>query len=544
MSHLKGDEGPLTSAQLAARVGAQPDDVRAVREAAEAAGLTVVAEHASSRRVRVEGPDEVVRAWIDKVPEAVADKVRAVLGSGETQAYPRLSVASAHVASVSYTPVQLAKVYGMPQADGTGQTVAIIELGGGFAQSDLDSYFKGLGIDSPQVQAVGVDGAKNAPVGDPQSADGEVLLDIEVAGAIAPKASFLVYFAPNTDDGFLDAVCEAAHADPAPAAISISWGQSEDQWSDQARSAMDDAFADAAAMGITVTAAAGDNGSKDRDTSAGQHTDFPASSPYVLGCGGTTLRVGDGAVTSEIVWNDGGQGGATGGGVSDTFPLPDWQQHAGVPQREGGGAGRGVPDVAAVADPDTGYQVLVDGQRMVFGGTSAVAPLWAALVARVVQLSGARVGLAQTALYAGVVADKSADHLRDITDGGNGAYDAGPGWDPCTGLGVPDTATMAAFTGTGEGGGGGTPTGDTFEYAVLTVDHGQSSCSGAAVTAVWRQGGGATAAGAPDDTTDPVALLDAYGAKGWELVGPPQIDAAGSGEDAGTMSFWMRRHTS
>jgi kumamolisin len=272
-----------------------------------------------------------------------------------------------------------------------------------------------------------------------------VLLDIEVAGAIAPKADVVVYFAPNTDAGFVDAISQAAHASPTPTAISISWGQSEDDWTAQARDAMDSALADAAALGVTVTAASGDDGSSDRAAS-GVHCDFPASSPHILGCGGTTLQAdpSSGTVTSETVWNGGSSGGSTGGGVSDVYPVPDWQTSAGVPTRSGGGrrgTGRGVPDVAGNADPSTGYQVYVDGQDQVFGGTSAVAPLWAGLIARLAQSVGHSLGLLQPTLYAGA-AGQAAKGFRDITDGDNGAYAAGPGWDACTGLGVPDGTAL------------------------------------------------------------------------------------------------------
>ena len=330
------------------------------------------------------------------------------------QAAARYRAARPEASAVSYTPLQLAAAYDLPAGDGTGQTIAIIELGGGFGQSDLDTYFGGLGLATPSVTAVGVDGAANVAGQDPNGADGEVLLDIEVAGAIAPAARQLVYFAPNTDAGFLDAVTQAAHATPAPTAMSISWGQSEDQWSAQARTAMDSAFADAALLGVTVTAAAGDNGSADNQSGRRPHADFPAASPHVLGCGGTSLHLAaDGTVAGETVWNDGGQGGATGGGVSDAFPVPDWQAHAGVPPRHGAGGkpGRGVPDVAAVADPQTGYQVVVDGQASVIGGTSAVAPLWAGLVCRLAQATGAPLGLLQPALYAGAAAGRAAAGL-------------------------------------------------------------------------------------------------------------------------------------
>lgn len=456
---------PMTSRELDEACGAADDDLTAVRVAARRAGLTVVEEHGPSRRVRIEGPAATIRAWVDHAPEPLTDIVTAVLGGEPPQAFPRSMVASPHTAGTSYTPLEIARIYGMPDADGTDQTVAILELGGGYSATDLADYFSGLGVGAPTVHAVSVDGATNQPGGDPNGADGEVMLDIEIVGAIAPRASIVVYFAPNTDAGFLDAVATAAHADPPPVAISISWGQSEDQWTAQGRAAMDDAFADAAAMGITVTAAAGDNGSGDTRPSGGPaggsagsagsdtvHADFPASSPHVLGCGGTSLHASDGTVVSEVVWDGGGRGGATGGGVSDVFPLPDYQAGVGVPKRLGGGIGRGVPDVAAVADPQTGYRVLVDGRTMVIGGTSAVAPLWAGLVARITQLSGTRIGLAQIPLYAGVAAQRPAPHLRDITHGTNGTYRAGPGWDPCTGLGVPESSTPQAFSsGTGAG---------------------------------------------------------------------------------------------
>jgi kumamolisin len=358
----------------------------------------------------------------------------AVLGLDDRpQARAQFRVAQAHAASVSYTPVQLGDIYAFPAGtDGTGQTISIVELGGGFEQSDLDTYFSGLGIATPDVRAVGVDGAENVPGKDPSGADGEVLLDIEVVGGLAPAAHILVYFAPNTDAGFVDAVADAAHATPTPTAISISWGQSEDQWTAQARTALDDALQDAAALGITVTAAAGDNGSSDGSSDGANHADFPASSPHALACGGTSLQATTSGISSETVWNNGAGGGATGGGISDVYSLPDWQADAGVGAAGSSTGGRGVPDVAANADPQTGYQVLVDGTRAVYGGTSAVAPLWAALVARLAQSLGQPLGLIQPRLY------ELRSGFNDVTSGDNGAFSAQPGWDACTGLGSPN----------------------------------------------------------------------------------------------------------
>jgi kumamolisin len=208
--------------------------------------------------------------------------------------------------------------------------------------------------------------------------------------------------------------------------------------------ALDQAIADGVALGVTVTVAAGDNGSGDGVTDGQPHVDFPASSPHALACGGTSLQANPAtdAITSETVWNDGSSGGATGGGVSVQFAQPAWQANAGVPTTTSGGTGRGVPDVAGNADPATGYQVLVDGQQTVIGGTSAVAPLWAALTSRLVQARGSSLGLVQSAIYAGVAPGAPEAGLRDITQGSNGAYSAGPGWDPCTGLGVPEGSAL------------------------------------------------------------------------------------------------------
>jgi len=380
------------------------------------------------------------------IPAELAGIVVAVLGLDD-RPQSRAHYRAATAPQVSYTGAQLGTVYNFPPGtDGAGQTLSIIELGGGYSDADLQHYFTGLGLPVPAVRAVGVDGAVNVPGKDPQGADGEVLLDIEVAGALAPAAELVVYFAPNTDAGFLDAVNTAAHATPTPTAMSISWGQSEDAWTAQARHALDAAMADAAALGVTVTVAAGDDGSSDRATDGRAHVDFPAASPHALACGGTALHAdpATGAVTSETVWDDPGHG-ASGGGVSHDFPQPVWQAAVGVPLRAGhprSRKGRGVPDVAGDADPATGYGVYVDGKAQVFGGTSAVAPLWAALVCRLAQALGRPLGLLQPALYSGAQAGQPTPGLRDITSGSNGAYTAGPGWDACTGLGVPDGAAL------------------------------------------------------------------------------------------------------
>jgi len=465
-------EQPLTPRALAERYGAEPTDVELVRRTLHEHGAEVTGVDAAARRLRVTGSvgalsrifgtslravtspgfdgqpvEHRLRNGGLSVPAQLDGVVTAVLGLDDRpQARPRHVIVAPGARRTSYTPVQLAQVYRFPPGtDGGGQRVAILELGGGYDPSDLRTYFSGLGLGEVQVSAVGVDGADNVPGGDPKGADGEVLLDIEVVGAMAPGAAIVVYFAPNTDAGFLDALVQAAHADVTPVAISISWGQSEDQWTGQARTAFDDALTDAALLGITVSSAAGDDGSTDRESDGLPHCDFPASSPHVLACGGTRLDAdpSTGAVTAETVWNTGVGNGATGGGVSDAFALPSYQSTVGVPAPRGSGAGgRGVPDVAAVADPQTGYAVRVDGSDTVIGGTSAVSPLWAALIARLAQATGHRFGLIHPQLYGRTGAGAVAPGFRDITSGDNGAYAARAGWDPCTGLGVPDGAAL------------------------------------------------------------------------------------------------------
>jgi kumamolisin len=466
------DPGELVSREeFASRFGADPEDIQRVEDFAAQHGLDVVEADVARRTVVVRGRLADLAAAFDtdlqlyehpelglfrgrvgtvSVPSHVADSLESVLGLDDRPAaFPRMRLAAPEApeaaapaaAPANFSGADLAKLYGFPAGTtGKGQTIAIIELGGGYKPADLAQYWSAEGISpAPSVVAVSVDGAHNTPVGNPNSADGEVLLDIDVIGTAAPGARMAVYFAPNTTAGFLDAITKAAH-DPVrkPSVISISWGMAEDApggWTAQARNAYNQAFKDAGALGVTVTVAAGDDGSRDGVNDGKAHVDFPASSPWVLGCGGTKLKSKGATIASEVVWNE-PTGGATGGGVSRFFGVPNYQQNAGVPpQHDTKKKGRGVPDVSGDADPATGYRVRVDGQNLVFGGTSAVAPLWAALIARVNEKLGTHAGFANRKLYKHGV-------LRDITQGNNGAYHAGPGWDACTGLGSPDGAKV------------------------------------------------------------------------------------------------------
>jgi kumamolisin len=388
----------------------------------------------------INGVEYRLREGSIQIPESLVGLVEAVLGlDNRPQAQPHFRVRKPKpspqpsAGPSSYTPPQVAEAYQFPaSASGAGQTIGIIELGGGYRQADLAAYFKTLGLAAPGIIAVSVDGGKNAPT-KANSADGEVMLDIEVAGSVAPGAKVAVYFAPNTDQGFIDAITTAVHdAKNNPSVISISWGGPESTWTQQSLTALDAACQSAAALGITITVAAGDNGST--DGGKGNNVDFPASSPHVLGCGGTTLNADGAAIISEVVWNElANNEGATGGGVSAVFALPSWQANSNVPVPSANTGGRGVPDVAGDADPTTGYTIRVDGETSVIGGTSAVAPLWAGLVAVANQQLGTKVGFIQPAIYAA----KATSAFHDITRGSNGAFSARPGWDACTGLGSP-----------------------------------------------------------------------------------------------------------
>jgi kumamolisin len=379
------------------------------------------------------------------MPQEHAEPVEAVLGlDNHPIARPHFRLLDnkkkgTPAQTASFNPPQVAQLYNFPTGvNGAGQTIGIIELGGGYNSSDLSSYFAGLGITEPRVTAVSVDGATNSPnlpssPTDP-NADGEVGLDIEVAGSIAPGANIAVYFTTNSSQGFVDALTTAIHdtTNGPPSVISISWGSAESNWTAQSMTALDEAAQSAAALGITITVASGDNGSS--DGVSGNNVDFPASSPHVLGCGGTELVAANGAIQEEVVWNDQPEGGgASGGGISSAFPLPSWQTNANVPPSPTSGGGRGVPDVAGDASPETGYNVFFDGQATVVGGTSAVAPLWAALVALLNQQRGSNIGFANPVLY-----QNGEKGFQDITQGNNGSYSAGPGWDACTGLGSPN----------------------------------------------------------------------------------------------------------
>ena len=481
---LSANAEPLSRDAYDAQFGADENDIHKVTAFAALNGLTIIHSNISKRTVQIKGKSEAIcavfgvqlnqyttadgnkfrgRTGYVYIPNDLKDIITGVFGfdnrmSAEThfQIYQENTPVTDRgidsgtfeankkkpIVPKSFLPTEIAALYNFPtNATGAGQCIGIIELDGGHTQKDLDTFFKTVNLKTPTVISVGIDGAMNNPLNDPNSADGEVLLDIEVAGSVAPNAKIVMYYAPNTDQGFLNAILAAVHDSVnKPSVISISWGNPEVNWTAQSLKAFNDAFQAASMLGITVCAASGDQGSSDGFTTDNNvHVDFPSSSPFVLACGGTKLVGANKVISSETVWNESSTS-AGGGGISDNFPLPDYQKNAKVPTSISGTnfVGRGVPDVGGNADPATGYRVVIDGGTYTIGGTSAVAPLIAGLIALMNELKKKPVGFIHPLIYA------HPEIFRDITVGDNTTtaskkgFTAHVGWDACTGMGVPD----------------------------------------------------------------------------------------------------------
>jgi kumamolisin len=477
----------LTHEQATEVFGADPAELAKVEEFARDQGLVVIQSCRARRLVQVSGTVAQIdkafgvtlkhyatatehyrgREGCVKVPKDLSKVIEAVLGMDNRRvgrSYRRTAQvnhappALSHAATLppnTYFPPQVAKLYNFPPGlDGTGETIAILvfnEGGGGYNRAALAKYFGEIlnpPLPMPSIQDVVVHGQGNdphPPSNDPndQDSSGEVMLDIQVAGSVAPGAHLVMYFTEFTQGGWVDVISRVVtDATNSPSVLSISYGNPEvdprSAWTTAAIKVVNRAFERAAATGLTVCCASGDDGSRDQSLDGRAHADFPASSDAVLACGGTRLESSNGAITSEVVWND--SSGAGGGGISAIVGVPSWQTDANVPPsaNKPHKKGRGVPDVSGLADPATGYQIIEeDGSfdaRFPTGGTSASTPLWAALIARINQGLGAKVGFLNPILYEKF----SKGVLTDITKGSIGAYDAKPGWDACTGLGSPD----------------------------------------------------------------------------------------------------------
>jgi kumamolisin len=469
----------LSRAELASGHGAKAEDLDLVEQFAHEHNLIVAHRSAAERSIVLKGtlgdllslfPANVQmyhhstgtyrgRQGEIQIPTALQGIVTGIFGfdSRPKHRYTRVRNAGGPGGGNGVASTEFAKRYNFPQAfqgqilDGTGQTIAIIELGGGFRTSDLKVFFNEIGVAPPAVTAISVDHAGNKPT-TPDSDDGEVMLDIEVAGAVAPKAKFAVYFAPNNgDQGFIDGISAAVHdSERNPSVISISWGGPESTTDQQGIAAFHELFVAAAAVGMTVCVASGDHGTADSDAADWDgkiHVDHPAVDDMVLGCGGTQIDSNG----NDVVWNDGtpfdksapgGGGWASGGGISEVIAVPSYQANAKLPVSiDSGNPGRGVPDIAMSA---TNYYTRVDSSEGASGGTSAVAPLMSALVALLNQAKQKNVGFLNPTLYA----NATAGVVHDVTAGTNAiantvkGYSAGPGWDACSGLGTPDGTAL------------------------------------------------------------------------------------------------------
>jgi kumamolisin len=339
----------------------------------------------------------------------------------------------AAAASGTWSVPDLCSAYNWPTSLAGGGVIAIVELGGGWVQSDMDAYFQSIGQPSPQITDVSVDGTTNSPnqsVGSDDDPDYEVALDIQVTGAAyyaaTGKAAVIrVYWSQD-----IASAVEKAGEDGCDV-CTISWGSDEANWGNAGAEQMESAAQTATAAGMAVFAASGDNDSSDGGQTPA-NVDCPASCPHVVGCGGTNKTK-----SSESVWNDNpGQtdGEGTGGGYSTVFPVQAFQIGAPSPP-SGSTMGRMVPDVCADADPTTGYEIYVHGAQSVVGGTSAVAPLYAGLFASF----GTKLGFVTPTLW------ENQGAFNDITVGGNGLYTAAAGPDPCSGIGSPIGAKVAAL---------------------------------------------------------------------------------------------------
>ena len=482
---------PLTAAEIGTQYGASDDAIKRVSDTFAGLGLTVLASDAATRSVQLGGPvnameqafqvklmqfDGVRGAYRGRVgalhiPAALEKDIAGVFGLDNRRVVKRRPDAGKkrhvvdHTAATTkkrpwFFPAELAAAYDFPDGDGSGQTIGLLEFGGGYFPDDLAAFGKAAGLASlPTVVPISVD---KMPTNTNDEATGEVMLDVEVLAGVCPKATIPVWFSQFTEKGWVDALDAAMHdAKYKPQVLSISWGYAEDvsAWTAAAVTQVNESLQEAALMGITICVAAGDDGSSDGITDGHAHVDFPCASPFVLAVGGTLLRTG--AKGSERAWKDGDglradNGGSTGGGVSARLARPAWQSGLDIaPVNPGQMAGRIVPDVAANASANTGYFVVAGGQQEISGGTSAATPLWAALVARMNQqlaASGKRVGYLTPLLYG--AAGAGAGPLgkagcNDIHTGDNitahvGGFKSTAGFDAVTGWGSPKGKDLLA----------------------------------------------------------------------------------------------------
>lgn len=471
----------MSSSKFAVLYGASNEDIDKVIKFITAHHLTVVDTHAARRTVIVSGTvqqmesffatrlgrfeHQIVRGATDQptletyrgldgfihIPEDLEGIIVGVFGlDNRTVTKRNRSDDDDPPNTTPLTVPQVTTLYDFPDQSASGQRIAIFSRSG-YKKEDIYTYFTDLGLDVPTVQDVDIDGATNTPGDSP-----ETTMDICISASAAPGASVVVYFTPGGEKGWVDLIGAVNHPksnDLVCSVLSSSYyrydGDDSAHSNADFMNAVSSAFLDAALQGVTVCVASGDRGSYSKITDDGKaHVQYPASDPWVLTVGGTTIGNIKRSSFDEYVWNHGK--GATGGGVSAHFPLPSYQYSAAVPVsvNDKKSTGRGVPDVAANASRHSGYNIPFDGDYLVVGGTSAAAPLWAGLIARINAAMGENIGFVNPALYT-----LGSDVFKDI-DGSKGptnnkvkaetapGYSANPGWDACTGWGSPKGSAL------------------------------------------------------------------------------------------------------
>ncbi|GAA2739741.1 protease pro-enzyme activation domain-containing protein [Kitasatospora cinereorecta] len=466
----------LTPEQFGAKFGATQADVDQVRAFLTAQGLKVGSVSANRQVIDATGSaDQVAKAFgthestytdpqqagatffandsAATVPAALAGVVEGVDGLNNrtvrTTRIAKPGASTPHATPSGFGPAQYDGAYNLNKvgADGTGTTVALWEFDG-YKSTNLSTYDSQFGLSGPAISTVSVDGANYDSK--PGEGQGEVELDSEIVRGVAPKATQLIYEAPNSDQGEIDMAAKIV-ADNRASVISISWGSCEPDTTASSMTAVNNSFKQAAAQGISIFSASGDDGSKDctRSTSGASVTavDFPASSPYNTSVGGTNLKVSGNAYSSESAWS------TAGGGVSTQYAKPSWQTGTGV-----SGTMRTVPDVSSNADPASGFAIYTQGTSsagwQVYGGTSAAAPLWSGYAALFNQKAKAAaqpvLGEANPKLYSLANSSSYGSVFHDVTTGRNQDFSTKAGYDQVTGWGTPvaDALTTALLGGT------------------------------------------------------------------------------------------------
>jgi len=405
-------------------------------------------------------------------PAATAPTTGTAPPAGEVVASPQTTGPTPHLvtpcsgaaalrAGGAYTADQLASTYGFDSLysngrNGAGMTVGIYELEP-FTPNDIAAYKACYGISTPAPTTTTVQGGASGPQA------GEAALDIEDVTGLAPGAAIDVYSGPNSGSGPIDVYNAMVTANTSKV-LTTSWGQCEAQMDPGEQATETTLFAQAAAQGQTLVAAAGDSGSSDcylppASTDLSLQVDDPADQPYVTGVGGTSLFSAGTGSPVESVWND--SAGAGGGGVSSDFGQPSWQSGTGVDAAAATArcaavsrpSCREVPDVAASADPNHGYAVYVTAPNQLcigwcqIGGTSGGSPLWAALVALIDQApTPSPVGFVNPTLYA---CGTASSGFHDVTTGDNDIFPVGGpkypatgGYDVASGWGSPNGASL------------------------------------------------------------------------------------------------------